>query len=234
MPPAADPNKTAFIRFMLEAGALKFGDFKTKSGRNSPYFINTGAYRTGSQLEKLGEFYARALVQAHGREVDNLFGPAYKGIPLAVAAATALTRIFNLDVSYTFNRKEVKDHGEGGGLVGLDYASWDGPAPCRVVLIEDVTTAGTSVRESLPWIQGGGKARAVGLVVAVDRMEKGTGEKSALQEIRETFGLRTTAIVSFADLSAYLETPEGGEYARRDAGLLERMQRYHENYGASG
>ncbi len=184
--------KTGFIRFMLSAQALKFGDFTTKSGRKTPYFINTGAYQTGSQMETLGEFYARALFEAHGREADNLFGPAYKGIPLAVSAVMSLNRLFGLDLSYTFNRKEAKDHGEGGALVGFDYQNWSGAEPCRVVLIEDVTTAGTSVRESLPLIQKNGKARAVGLIVSVDRMEKGSGEHSALREIREEHGVKTT------------------------------------------
>jgi orotate phosphoribosyltransferase len=225
-------HKTDFIRFMLSAGALRFGDFTTKSGRKTPYFINTGAYRTGAHLERLGAFYARAVVEAHGRDFDNLFGPAYKGIPLAVAAAMALHRNHGLDVSVTFNRKEAKDHGEGGSLVGFDYAGWEGRRPCRVVLIEDVTTAGTSVRESLPLIEAGGKAKAVGLVVSVDRMEKGEGDRPALREIREDFGLRTTAIVSFADLIGFLETGEGAEYSTRDASLLARMRDYREKYGA--
>jgi orotate phosphoribosyltransferase len=224
--------QTAFIRFMLSAGALRFGDFTTKSGRKTPYFINTGAYRTGAHLEQLGEFYARALAEAHGRDFDNLFGPAYKGIPLAVAASMSLNRHFGHDVTYTFNRKEAKDHGEGGSLVGFDYASWTGAGACRVVLIEDVTTAGTSVRESLPLIEAGGKARAVGLVVSVDRMEKGAGERPALREIREEYGLKTTAIVSVLDLIAYLETAEGGEYLAKDAALLDRMRDYREKYGA--
>jgi orotate phosphoribosyltransferase len=225
-------NKTDFIRFMLSAGALRFGDFTTKSGRKTPYFINTGAYRTGAHLERLGAFYARAVVEAHGRDFDTLFGPAYKGIPVAVAAAMALHRNHGLDVSVTFNRKEAKDHGEGGSLVGFDYAGWEGRRPCRVVLIEDVTTAGTSVRESLPLIEAGGKAKAVGLVVSVDRMEKGEGDRPALREIREDFGLRTTAIVSFADLIGFLETGEGAEYSTRDASLLARMRDYREKYGA--
>jgi orotate phosphoribosyltransferase len=225
--------QTGFIRFMLSAGALRFGDFTTKSGRKTPYFINTGAYRTGAHLEQLGAFYARAVVDAHGRDFDNLFGPAYKGIPLAVAAAIALHRNHGLDVTVTFNRKEAKDHGEGGSLVGFDYASWnDGEEPCRVVLIEDVTTAGTSVRESLPLIEAGGKAKAVGLVVSVDRMEKGAGDRPALREIREDFGLKATAIVSVLDLIAFLETDEGAAYTGRDASLLSRMRAYREQYGA--
>ena len=224
--------KTEFIRFMLSAGALRFGDFTTKSGRKTPYFINTGAYRTGMQLARLGEFYAAAIEVAFGGGFDNLFGPAYKGIPLAVTASIALQRDHGRDVTVTFNRKEAKDHGEGGLLVGYDYAAWTGSEPCRVVLIEDVTTAGTSVRESLPLIQAGGKAKAVGLVVSVDRMEKGAGGRPALREIREDYGLKTTAIVSVLDLMAYLETPEGAEYLARDASLLERMRAYRETYGA--
>lgn len=217
---------------MLSAGALRFGDFTTKSGRKTPYFINTGAYRTGAHLEQLGAFYARAVVEAHGRDFDNLFGPAYKGIPLAVAAAMALHRNHDHDVTVTFNRKEAKDHGEGGLLVGYDYKTWNETAPCRVVLIEDVTTAGTSVRESLPLIEAGGKAKAVGLVVSVDRMEKGAGDRPALREIREDFGLKTTAIVSVLDLIAFLGTAEGSESLARDAALLDRMRAYRETYGA--
>ncbi len=224
--------KAAFIRFMLSAGALRFGDFTTKSGRKTPYFINTGAYRTGGHLGRLGEFYADAIREAHGTEFDNLFGPAYKGIPLAVAASMALQRKHGHDVTVTFNRKEAKDHGEGGALVGFDYAGWEGGSPCRVVLVEDVTTAGTSVRESLPLIEAGGKAKAVGLVVSVDRMEKGAGDRPALREIREDFGLKTTAIVSVLDLIAFLGTDEGASYLAHDASLLERMRAYRSEYGA--
>lgn len=226
------PYQTDFIRFMLSAGALRFGDFTTKSGRQTPYFINTGAYRTGAQLARLGEFYAAAIAREFGDGFDNLFGPAYKGIPLAVTAAIALQRDHGRDVTVTFNRKEAKDHGEGGLLVGYDYKVWEGASPCRVLLIEDVTTAGTSVRESLPLIAAAGTAQAVGLVVSVDRMEKGAGERPALREIREDFGLKTAAIVSVLDLIAYLETPEGGEYLARDASLLARMREYRAQYGA--
>jgi orotate phosphoribosyltransferase len=224
--------QTSFIRFMLSAEALRFGDFTTKSGRKTPYFINTGAYRTGAQLARLGEFYAAAIAAEFGDGFDNLFGPAYKGIPLAVTASIALQREHGRDVTVTFNRKEAKDHGEGGLLVGYDYKAWTEASPCRVLLIEDVTTAGTSVRESLPLIEAGGKAKAIGLVVSVDRMEKGAGERPALREIREDFGLKTTAIVSVLDLIAFLETPEGGEYLARDASLLHRMRAYRAQYGA--
>jgi orotate phosphoribosyltransferase len=149
-----------------------------------------------------------------------------------VAASIALQRDHDRDVTVTFNRKEAKGHGEGGVLVGYDYASWTGSTPCRVLLIEDVTTAGTSVRESLPLIEAGGKAKAVGLVVSVDRMEKGAGDLPALREIREDYGLTTTAIVSVLDLIAFLETPEGSEYVAKDASLVARMRDYREKYGA--
>lgn len=225
-------TQSSFIRFMLSAGALRFGDFTTKSGRKTPYFINTGAYRTGAQLARLGEFYAAIIAKEFGGGFDNLFGPAYKGIPLAVAASIALQREHGLDVTVSFNRKEAKDHGEGGMLVGYDYKTWTGDAPCRVLLIEDVTTAGTSVRESLPLIEAGGKARAMGLVVSVDRMERGGGDRPALREIREDYGLKTAAIVSVVDLIAFLET-EGAEHAAKDASLPGRMREYREKYGAA-
>jgi orotate phosphoribosyltransferase len=238
----------SFIDFMLSCNALKFGDFTTKSGRKTPYFINTGAYKTGSQLAELGKFYADALYAAHAKDVDNLFGPAYKGIPLAIVTAEALFARHQVDVTVTFNRKEAKDHGEGGSLVGYDYATAavaadtvlassdssvvQSAGPVRVVLVEDVTTAGTSVRESLPLIEGGGKAKAIGLLVSVDRMEKGLGEFSALQEIVVNFGLKTTAIASFSDLFEYLKTTEtGAKYLLGDPTLLDRMQAYRDRYG---
>ena len=229
-------RKIAFIEFMLEAGALRFGSFTTKSGRKTPYFINTGAYRKGSQLARLGDFYADAMFDAHQDQIDNLFGPAYKGIPLAVVAAEALFRRHNLDVTYTFNRKEAKDHGEGGVLVGYDYGSVKKDSTlssipaCRVVLVEDVTTAGTSVRESLPLIESRG-AKVVGLVVSVDRMERGTGTQSALREISDAHGIKTTAIVSLSDLLDYLASPVGAKHIVNDPALLARMQACRETYG---
>jgi len=230
--------KDQFIEFMLSAGALRFGNFTTKSGRQTPYFINTGAYVKASQIEKLGEFYAHALNAAFGSEVDNLFGPAYKGIPLAVTASIALHKIYGRDITYTFNRKEAKDHGEGGTLVGFDYGKvaaatgidQNAAAPCRVVIIEDVTTAGTSVRESLPLLQKPG-VKVVGLVVSVDRMERGAGDRSALQEIEEDFGLKTTAIVTLLDIFAYLESGKGARFLNVDSTLLDRMKLYRKTYG---
>ncbi len=218
-----------FIDFMLECGVLKFGRFTTKSGRQSPYFINTGHYVTGAQMRRLGEFYAATLERDFGRDFDNLFGPAYKGIPLAVTASIALSGRGH-EVTYTFNRKESKEHGEGGVLVGYPY-----DAPTRVVLIEDVTTAGTSVRESVPLIHKQVGAKVIGLVVSVDRMEKGPGGKNALEELRGEFGLKTTAIVSFLDLVAYLESGSGDASLaktginRKD--LLAAMHTYHAEYG---
>lgn len=227
--------KEEFIEFMLSAGALKFGDFLTKSGRKTPYFINTGAYVLGSQVEKLGEFYARAIQAAFPGEVDNLYGPAYKGIPLAVTAAIAMRRLYQVDLSYTFNRKEPKDHGEGGTLVGYNYASASarrgGADACRVVIVEDVTTAGTSIRENLPLIQASPGIKAVGLVVSVDRMERGTGALPALREIEREFGLKTTAIVNLQDILAYLESGRGARALGDDPALLGRMRAYYKEYG---
>jgi orotate phosphoribosyltransferase len=224
--------KHAFIEFMLSAGALRFGDFTTKSGRKTPYFINTGAYVKASQMQKLGEFYAEAIWAAFGKEVDNLFGPAYKGIPLAVTASMALHRLHGQDVTYTFNRKELKDHGEGGTLVGYNYASRaSGDKPCKVVIIEDVTTAGTSIRESMPLISQPG-IQPMGLVVSVDRMERGQGSLPALKEIESQYGLKTAAIVNLNDILAYLETGEGKRFLTVDPGLLERMKAYRKEYGA--
>ncbi|MDB5106682.1 MAG: orotate phosphoribosyltransferase [Fibrobacteres bacterium] len=223
--------KYGFIEFMLSAGALRFGDFTTKSGRKTPYFINTGAYVKASQIRKLGEFYAHAIQSAFGSDVDNLFGPAYKGIPLAVTASIALDALYKQDVTYTFNRKEPKDHGEGGTLVGYNYASHPASGkPCRVVIIEDVTTAGTSIRESMPLISLPG-IKPLGLVVSVDRMERGKGDRPALREIEEDYGLKTTAIVTLLDILGFLESGAGDRFLTLDPGLLERMKAYRKEYG---
>ncbi len=214
--------KQNFIEFMLACQVLRFGKFTTKSGRQTPYFINTGNYMRGSQMQKLGEFYAETIHLQFGSRVQNLFGPAYKGIPLAVAASMALSTKFNLDVSYTFNRKEAKDHGEGGLLVGYPYPKEEN---CKVVLIEDVTTAGTSVRECLPLIQARG-AEVIGLAVSVDRMERGQGKLSALREIQQEFGIETTAIVNFFDLLEYLKKNTD------QLELIKSMEMYFSQYGS--
>ena len=176
--------KKEFIEFMIDCEVLKFGDFVTKSGRNTPFFVNTGFYRTGAQLRKLGEYYANAIHAKFGTDFDVLFGPAYKGIPLTVATSMALSEMYGADIRYCSNRKEVKDHGDKGILLGSPIQDGD-----RVVIIEDVTTAGTSIQETLPIIQAQGKVNVLGLVVSVDRMERGQGTKSALAEIQENYGL---------------------------------------------
>ena len=175
--------KQEFIEFMIDCQVLKFGDFVTKSGRKTPFFVNTGFYRTGAQLRKLGEYYAQAIKNTFGTEFDVLFGPAYKGIPLSVAATIALSEKYDADIKYCSNRKEVKDHGDKGILLGSPISDGD-----KVVIIEDVTTAGTSIGETLPILQAQGNVDVLGLVVSVDRMERGQGTKSALCEITEKYG----------------------------------------------
>ena len=191
--------KKEFIEFMIDCNVLKFGDFVTKSGRKTPFFVNTGFYRTGAQLRKLGQYYAKAIESKFGLDFDVLFGPAYKGIPLTVAATMAISEEYGKDIRYCSNRKEVKDHGDKGILLGSPIEDGD-----KVVIIEDVTTAGTSIQETLPIIKAQGEVQPVGLVVSVDRMERGQGTKSALKEIEETYGLRTTAIVTMAEVVEHL------------------------------
>ena len=210
--------KKEFIDFMVASGVLTFGDFVTKSGRKTPFFINTGNYTTGSQLARLGEFYADAIASAFGTDFDVLFGPAYKGIPLSVVAAIGLSRKYGKEIRYSANRKEVKDHGDKGILLGSKLKDGD-----RVVIIEDVTTAGTSIRETVPILRAQADVEIAGLVVSVDRMERGTGTKSALTEIGEEFGLKTTAIVTMEEVQAYLPLSEEIKSAIAD---------YYKLYGA--
>jgi orotate phosphoribosyltransferase len=219
--------KQEFIEFMIDCQVLKFGDFVTKSGRKTPFFVNTGFYRTGSQLRKLGEYYAQAIKETFGLDFDVLFGPAYKGIPLTVAATMEISRLYGRDIRYCSNRKEIKDHGEKGILLGSPISAGD-----KVVIIEDVTTAGTSIRETVPIIKAQGTDDIMGLVVSVDRMERGTGEVSALQEIENEFGIRTCSIVSMKDV---IECLYNREYEGRviiDDALMERIDAYYEQYGA--
>jgi orotate phosphoribosyltransferase len=220
--------KQEFIEFMLAANVLTFGDFTTKSGRKTPFFINTGNYSTGSQLAKLGRFYAEALQQTFPDDIDVLFGPAYKGIPLATATSMSLATAFNRQVSFCFNRKEAKDHGEGGTLIGHRLRDND-----RVVIIEDVTTAGTSIRESIPLLKAAANVQVKGLIVSVDRMERGTTALSALAQIREEFGIRTAAIVTLDNIIEYLHNrPVGGKVVLDDA-IYGRITEYRQRYGAS-
>ncbi len=218
--------KAEFIEFMVDCNVLKFGDFVTKSGRKTPFFINTGFYRTGAQLRKLGEYYAKAIAGTFGTDFDILFGPAYKGIPLSVAASMAMSEQFDADIKYCSNRKEVKDHGDKGILLGSPISDGD-----RVVIIEDVTTAGTSIGETLPIIKAQADASVLGLVVSVDRMERGKGEKSALQEIKETYGFETTAIVTMADVVEHLyNKPYKGKIIIDDE-LKAAIDAYYDIYG---
>lgn len=219
--------KEEFIEFMIDCEVLKFGDFVTKSGRKTPFFVNTGFYRTGSQLARLGKYYARAIKDAFGLEFDVLFGPAYKGIPLTVTTSVAISEEYGKDVKYCSNRKEIKDHGDKGILLGSPISDGD-----KVVIIEDVTTAGTSIRETLPIIKEQGKVDVLGLVVSVDRMERGTGSKSALAEIAETFGLKTTAIVTMGDVVEHLyNKPYKGKIIIDDS-LKNAIDEYYKQYGA--
>ncbi len=195
--------KKEFIEFMVDCQVLKFGDFVTKSGRKTPFFVNTGFYRTGAQLRRLGQYYAEAINNTFGLDFDVLFGPAYKGIPLSVAATIAISEKFNKDIKYCSNRKEIKDHGDKGILLGSPISDGD-----KVVIIEDVTTAGTSIEETLPIIKAQGNVSPIGLVVSVDRMERGKGEKSALSEIEENYGLKTTAIVTMGEVVEHLYNKE--------------------------
>lgn len=219
--------KKEFIEFMVDCQVLKFGDFVTKSGRRTPFFVNTGFYRTGAQLRKLGEYYAKAIHDRFGVDFDVLFGPAYKGIPLTVAATMAISELYDADIRYCSNRKEVKDHGDKGILLGSPILDGD-----KVVIIEDVTTAGTSIQETLPIIRAQGDVETLGLVVSVDRMERGQGEKSALQEIEEKYGLKTTAIVTMAEVVEHLYNKEYKGKIIIDDTTKAAIDRYYEQYGA--
>lgn len=205
-----------FIEFALEKEVLKFGEFTLKSGRKSPYFFNAGLFNTGRDLARLGRFYAAALADS-GIEFDVLFGPAYKGIPIATTTAVALADHHDIDTPYCFNRKEAKDHGEGGNLVG---SALEG----RIMLVDDVITAGTAIRESMEIIKANG-ADLAGVLVAIDRQEKGKGELSAIQEVERDFGCAVISIVSLGDLVTYLE--EKGDAAE----LLEAVKAYRSEYG---
>ena len=213
--------KESFIKFMTESGVLTFGNFTLKSGRQAPYFINCGNYKTGAQLAKLGEFYAECIME-NGLKPQTLFGPAYKGIPLSVAACCALYNKFGMDVNYCFDRKEVKDHGEGGMFVGKSLADGD-----KVVIIEDVMTSGKAVREVYPKLKGAADVNITGMVITVDRMERGlNSDKSAVQEVKAEFGIDVYPIVTMADIIDAIanEVVPGKEY-------LDKMIAYREQYG---
>ena len=205
-----------FIEFAMSKDVLKFGEFTLKSGRISPYFFNAGLFNSGRDLARLGRFYAAALVDAN-IQYDVLFGPAYKGIPIASATAVQLAEVHDQDVPYCFNRKEAKDHGEGGNLVGSSLQG-------RIMLVDDVITAGTAIRESMDIIQANG-AELAGVLIALDRQEKGKGELSAIQEVERDYNAEVTAIITLADLVEYLsEQPAMAEH-------LEQVQAYRQQYG---
>ncbi|RTR29276.1 orotate phosphoribosyltransferase [Shewanella atlantica] len=205
-----------FIEFALERQVLRFGEFTLKSGRTSPYFFNAGLFNTGRDLARLGRFYAAALVDS-GIEHDLLFGPAYKGIPIATTTAVALCEHHDIDIPYCFNRKEKKDHGEGGSLVGSELKG-------RVMLVDDVITAGTAIRESMEIIEAH-KAELAGVLIALDRQEKGKGELSAIQEVERDFGCEIVSIIKLGDLINYLSEKPGME------AQLESVSAYRDQYG---
>ena len=211
-------TKHDFIEFMSEAGVLTFGDFTTKSGRKTPYFVNTGNYKTGKHISTLGDYYADLLVSS-GEKYDALFGPAYKGITLAAATAASLYRNHGIDIPYFFNRKEVKDHGEGGSLVG--YKPKDGD---KIIIIEDVVTAGTAVRESLELLKAVADVKVTALFVSVDRMERGTGERTTLDELKQEHKINTYSIINVRDIIASLSA--GDE-------RIVKIESYLSQYGAN-
>ncbi len=214
--------KQEFIDFMLESKVLKFGDFTLKSGRKSPFFMNAGGYVTGQQLMKLGEYYAKAIVDTYGTDFDVLFGPAYKGIPLAVVTAIAMYTLYGKEVRYCSDRKEAKDHGaDKGDFLGSKLQDGD-----RVIMIEDVTTSGKSMEETVPKVRSAANVEIVGLMVSLNRNEKGKGNKTALKEVSELYGFPTAAIVSMPEVIAYL-----GD--QLDPELKARIDAYYQEYGAT-
>ncbi|PWL72980.1 MAG: orotate phosphoribosyltransferase [Clostridiales bacterium] len=219
--------KQEFIEFMVQSDVLRFGDFTLKSGRKSPFFMNAGGYVTGTQLRKLGEYYAKAIHDNFGLDFDVLFGPAYKGIPLAVTTTMAISELYEKDIKYCSNRKEAKDHGDAGILLGSPIKDGD-----RVVIIEDVTTSGKSIEETFPIIKAQGKVEIKGLMVSLNRMERGKGDKGALDEIKGLYGFPTAAIVSMADVVEHLYNRECQGKIVIDDAIKAAIDAYYEQYGA--
>ena len=219
--------KQEFIEFMVESDVLKFGDFTLKSGRKSPFFMNAGAYVTGSQLKRLGEYYAKAIHDNYGDDFDVLFGPAYKGIPLSVATTIAFSELYGKEIRYCSNRKEVKENGDTGILLGSKIKDGD-----KVVIIEDVTTSGKSIEETFPIVKAQGDVEIIGLMVSLNRMEKGKGDKCALDEIKELYGMQANAIVTMDEVIEHLyNKPCQGKVVIDDA-MKEKIDAYYAQYGA--
>ncbi len=213
-----------FVDFMLDCNVLRFGDFTLKSGRKSPFFMNAGLYVTGAQLEKLGEYYAKAIHDKYGDDFDVIFGPAYKGIPIGVATVMAYSRLFGKEVRYCSNRKEAKDHGDAGILLGSPIKDGD-----RIVVVEDVTTSGKSMEETIPIVKAQGDVTILGLMVSLNRCERGKGDKGALDEIKDLYGFDTAAIVSMNEIVDYLV-----ERKVIDDELKSRIDAYYAEYGIKG
>jgi orotate phosphoribosyltransferase len=222
----SESTKARFVDFMVRAGVLTFGDFVTKSGRNTPFFINTGRYRRGSDLAALGVFYAQAIVDRLGVEFDVLFGPAYKGIPLVATTSIALLQRHQKDAAFCFNRKEEKDHGEGGTLIGEPLK--DGQ---RVVIVEDVTTAGTSIHETVPLLKKAANVTLAGLVVSVDRQERGQGRLNALADLEQRYGMPAFAIVTIDEVIDSLRGRSLDGRVVVDDPIYERVVAYRRQYG---
>ena len=222
--------KQEFIEFMVESDVLKFGEFTLKSGRKSPFFMNAGAYVTGSQLMRLGEYYARAIHETYGDDFDLLFGPAYKGIPISVVTAVAFHNLYGKEIRYCSDRKEEKDHGaDKGSFLGSKLKDGD-----RVVMIEDVTTSGKSMEETVPKVRGAADVTIVGLMVSLNRMEKGLGgEKSALEEIREKYGFETNAIVTMEEVVEHLYNRTCQGRVVIDDTIKAAIDDYYKQYGCN-
>ncbi len=219
--------KKEFIEFMVDSNVLKFGEFTLKSGRKSPFFMNAGAYVTGSQLRKLGEYYAKAIYDNYGWDFDVLFGPAYKGIPLSVATTIAFSQLYSKEIRYCSNRKEVKDHGDVGILLGSDLHDGD-----RVVIIEDVTTSGKSIEETFPILRAQANVDVVGLMVSLNRQERGRAQQNALAEIREIYGIETGAIVTMEEVVEHLHNKVYNGRVLIDDKMKEAIDAYYAQYGA--
>ena len=219
--------KTDFIEFMVDSDVLKFGEFTLKSGRKSPFFMNAGAYITGSQLRRLGEYYARAINDNYGTDFDVLFGPAYKGIPLAVATTMAFSELYGKEIRYCSNRKEIKDHGDAGILLGSGLNDGD-----RVVIIEDVTTSGKSIEETFPILKEQANVDVVGLIISLNRQESGKIQKNALAELREVYGIETAAIVTMEEVIEHLYNKKYNGRVLIDDQMKSAMDLYYAQYGA--